>query len=304
MTAPLAYFNGAWIPSQELFVSIDDLGFLLGATVVERMRTFAGEVFRADDHLRRLNRSLEIVGWNAQVLCGQVAAAIDGIVRRNASLFQEGDDWTVVVFITPGKTPEAAQPTVCVHGHPLPFHQWSQQYQTGAEGVITDVRQAPGNCWPAELKCRSRMHYYLADRQAEATVPGGRAILLDQAGKVGEASTANVVAFFEDRGLVTPRLTQVLPGISQQVLFELAASLGIPHTEADLLPEQLATADEIFLTSTSSCLLPIVRLDRRPVGTGAPGPVFQQLLAAWSKLAGVDIAGQAVRFASRSAVPG
>ena len=300
MTAPLAYLNGVWIDSQKLSVPVDDLGFLLGATVVERMRTFAGQVFRADAHLRRLQQSLKIVGWNAPELCQQVSTAIDELIHRNAPLFQQGDDWTVVVFITPGKTPAATRPTVCVHGQPLPFHQWAQQFRTGLAAVVTDVRQVPGNCWPAELKCRSRMHYYLADRQAEATTPGARAILLDQSGHVGEASTANVAAFFADRGLVTPRLAHVLPGISRQVLFELATSLGIAHTEDDLLPEQLAAADEIFLTSTSSCLLPVVQLNGQPVGTGAPGPIFQRLLAAWSELVGVDIEAQAVRLARRS----
>ncbi|MCH2114392.1 MAG: aminotransferase class IV, partial [Pirellulales bacterium] len=144
-----------------------------------------------------------------------------------------------------------------------------------------------------------RMHYYLAEREAEAAWPGSRAILLDQDGHIGEGSTANVVAFFAERGLVTPRRTKVLPGVSQQALFELAAPLGIAQSEADLLPAELARADEIFFTSTSSCLLPVTQLDRRPVGTGKPGKVFRQLLTAWSRQVGVDIADQARQFADR-----
>ncbi|MCA9235446.1 MAG: aminotransferase class IV, partial [Planctomycetales bacterium] len=149
-------------------------------------------------------------------------------------------------------------------------------------------------------KCRSRMHYYLADCEAARRQPGARALLLDQRGFIGEASTANVVAYDADRGLVTPKLDGVLPGISQQVLFELADQLEIPRREADLAPAELAVADEAFLTSTSICMQPLTTLDGRPLGSGQPGPIYQQLLAAWSTLVGVDIAAQARAFAVRN----
>ncbi len=295
MKETAAYLNGHWGPTSELCLPVDDLGFLMGTTVVERMRTFSGNLFRLEDHLQRLRRSLEIVGWNYETIGQQVATACGSFVERNPSLTDAGEDCSVVVFVTPGKTPDSAQPTVCVYGHPLPFSSWAHQYASGVEAVIVDICQVPSECWPTELKCRSRMHYYLADRQAEARASGAKAILLDQEGYVGEGSTANLVAYDAKRGLVTPRRTKVLPGVSQQVLFELADSLGIPHTEDDLLPEQLAAADEAFLTSTSICLLPIVRLNGKPLAQEAPGPIFHKLLAAWSKLVGVDIAEQAKR---------
>ena len=298
MTETLAYLNDRWVPCTALSLPIDDLGFLLGATVVERMRTFSGSIFRLDDHLHRLRRSLEIVGWDTETICQQVAEACSGFLRHNPALAQDGDDCYLVVFVTPGQTADASNPTVCIYGHPLPFHSWAKQYTSGVEAAIVDIRQVPAECWPAELKCRSRMHYYLADQQAHARSPGAKAVLLDQDGYVGEGTTANIVAYYQDRGLVTPPRSKVLPGVSQQVLFELADALQVPHSEADLLPEQLAAADEAFLTSTSSCLLPIVRVDGQPLGTGKPGPMAQRLLHAWSELVGVDIAAQAGRFAA------
>ncbi len=299
MTTASAYLNGKWIPSQDLSLPIDDLGFIWGATVVERLRTFQGKLFRPDEHFRRLHRSLTIVGWDADTICSQVSEACNAFLERNASLFLEGDDWNVVVFITPGKTLDARQPTVCVHGQPLPFQNWAHQYQAGVCCSIVDVRQISANCWPAELKCRSRMHYFLAEQQARKTVPDSQAILLDQDGHIGESSTANVVAYYQDRGLVTPRRDKVLPGVSQQVLFEIADSLDLPHIEDDLTPTQLAQADEIFLTSTSICLLPVVKLDERNVSNGKPGPIYEQLLSAWSKLVGTNIPAQAQTFAQR-----
>jgi branched-subunit amino acid aminotransferase/4-amino-4-deoxychorismate lyase len=299
MNVGQAYLNGEWVDARELALPIGDLGFVLGAALVERLRTFGGKPFRAEQHLERLRHSLRIMHWNAAELTSEVAAALDEFVIRNVPLIEPGDDWTVTVFLTPGDTSGAARPTVCVHGGPLPFEDWARRYETGVDICVTDIRQVPANCWPPELKCRSRMHYYLADQEADHKCPGARAVLLDQRGFVGEASTANIVAYYKHRGLVTPKLEGVLHGISQQVLFELADELRIPHSEADILPDELVAADEVFTTSTSICIQPVVQQDGRPIGNGRPGPVYRRLLAAWSQAVGVDIARQAREIASR-----
>jgi branched-subunit amino acid aminotransferase/4-amino-4-deoxychorismate lyase len=247
----------------------------------------------------RLRRSLDIVGWDAAKLTAEAEQVIRDFPNRNAAYMAPGDDWSLVALLTPGRTPDAAAPTVCIHGFPLPFAAWAKKFESGVALRIANVRQVPGNCWPPEMKCRSRMHYYLADREAAGVEADSRALLLDQDGYVGEASSANVVCYFRDRGLVTPMLSKVLPGISQEVLFELAGELGVARSEGDLLPGQLMAADEVFLTSTSVCLLPVVRVDGRAVGTGQPGPMFQKVLAAWSRRVGIDIAGQARKFADR-----
>jgi branched-subunit amino acid aminotransferase/4-amino-4-deoxychorismate lyase len=187
-----------------------------------------------------------------------------------------------------------------VHGLPLPFKNWAHQFAEGVSVCVSDIRQTPPNCWPPELKCRSRMHYYLADQQAGRQAPGARAVLLDQEGFVGEASTANLVIYIEGAGIVSPRMEKVLPGVSVSVVRELAAELGIAYTEQDITPDELRAADEVWLSSTSVCLLPGVRCDAQPIGDGQPGPVYRQVLQAWGALVGVDIAAQAVRQASRS----
>ena len=272
----------------------------MGVTVVERLRTFGGQMFCVEKHLERMRRSLEIVGWNADQLCAELSTVLAEFTERNSSLIDEDDDWSIAAFVTPGSSLTAQKPTVCVHGNPLPFHGWAHQFDEGLNAIIVEVRELPANVWPPQLKCRSRMHYYLADQQARQKQPGARAILLDQDGFVCQGSTANVVAYFADRGLVTPRRTNVLPGVTQEVLYEVAESLGIACSEADLTPEQFAAASEIYFVSTSICLLPVIRLDGKAVGTGQPGPIFQQLLAAWSEQIGIDIAGQAMTFRDRS----
>jgi len=300
MAITWAYLNGRWIPDAELSIGVDDFGFLLGATVTERLRTFRGQAFRLDEHLRRLRHSLEIVGLPADEISAQIGDAIKEFVERNRSQLPSDDDWSISAFATPG-TSAAGPPTVCVHGYPLPFARWASQFEDGMRVAVSDVRQIPPQSLPPELKCRSRMHYYLADRRAAAAQPGARAILLDEDGFVAEATTANVLIWREGEGLVSPPSRHILFGVSLGVIQELAAKLGVPFVKRTLSIEELQTADEAMLTSTSVCLLPVTECDGRPIGAGRPGPIYRRLLAAWSELVGVDIAGQARRVAARRA---
>jgi branched-subunit amino acid aminotransferase/4-amino-4-deoxychorismate lyase len=280
-------------------LAVDDIGFTLGAAVTERLRTFRAKVFRLDEHIARLKRSLEIIGADSASIAAEIAQVIPEFVGHNQALIDPEDDWAVAAFVTPGVV-GSGKPTICVYGFPLPFQQWATKFETGVSVVISQHRQVPTNCWPAELKCRSRMHYYLADLEAAKRRPGTRAIVLDQDGYIAEATTANVIAFREGEGLISPPLEHILFGVSLGVVKELAAELGIQFTMRQLSVDELLAADEAMLASTSICVLPIVECETQPIGTGRPGPVFQRLLTAWGKLIGVDIAAQARRFAIRS----
>jgi branched-chain amino acid aminotransferase len=297
MTEPIAYLNGQLLPLSQVSVAINDLGFLQGVTVAEQLRTFGGRLFRLDAHLARLRRSLEIVGVDPGVSLDELGRLAHEIAARNHALLADGDDLGLAMFVTPGA---GSGPTVCIHTRPITFHLWAEKYAVGESVAISTVRQIPEDCWPAELKCRSRMHYFLADREVARRFPGSRAILLHHDGTVCEATTANVLAYFPDNGLVSPPMDRVLPGISVAVAAELARELGIPFSERELRPEQLAAATELLLTSTSPCALPITKLDGKPVGTGRPGEVHRRLVAAWGKLVGVDIAAQAMAFRNRA----
>jgi branched-subunit amino acid aminotransferase/4-amino-4-deoxychorismate lyase len=295
-----AYWNGQWVRASELHIAVDDLGFLLGATVTERLRTFRGQVFRLAEHLGRLRRSLQIVGLDADAITTQIAGAIAEFLPRNQGATTPDDDWSIIAFATPGVS-GSGRPTVCVHGHPLQFRLWADQYEVGVRVVISDVRQVPPTCWPPELKCRSRMHFYLADREAAARQPGARAILLDEDGFVAEASTANVLVYRDGEGLVSPPREKILSGVSLGVVEELSAQLDVPFGTRALTIDELKSADEALLTSTSVCLLPIVACDGEPIGDGKPGAMYRRLLDAWSNLVGLDIAAQARRHTTRIA---
>jgi branched-chain amino acid aminotransferase len=296
MIEPWAYLNGSWIPREQLAIDVEDAGFLLGTTVTEKLRTFGGKVFRLEQHLSRMRQSLGIVGLDAESISRSLAKAIPDFVSRNNGLIPADSDWSITAFATPGR-PDRGVPTVCVHGGPLDFHRWVQQYEHGLSVVVSNIRQVPDSCWPSALKCRSRMHYYLADREAARRKVGARAILLDQEGGVAEATSANVLVYRPQEGLSSPPDEHILVGISLGVVHELAGKLGIPFMRRRIAVDELQLADEVMLASTSVCLLPVVECDGKPVGDGMAGPLFKRLLTAWGDMLGVDIIEQAQRGA-------
>ena len=312
MLEPLAYLNGRFTAASQASIPVTDGGFVQGVTVSEQIRTFRGRLFRLAQHLQRLQRSLEIVGVQPGVSMDQLSEAAGKLAANNHSLLAAGDDLGMALFVTPGTYPTfdadgRSDPVVCLHTYALPFHLWADKYERGQSLVVTDVQQVPAVCWPTQLKCRSRMHYYSADRKAQLAEPGSRALLLDQKGRVTETSTANIIAYYESSGLVSPPRKDILPGISLAVLAELAETLGVPFSYRELKPDDLAAAEEVMLTSTSHCVLPVVSISGRPVGRGGgrgvPGPTFRRLLASWSELVGVDIRAQAQGFARRRPQP-
>ncbi len=305
MPAPIAFLNGQFVAADQMKVSVVDVGFVQGVTVAEQIRTFGGRLFRLDQHLARLQRSLDIVGVDPGMTADELRTTAIELAAKNHAILTTGDDLGLSIFVTPGPyatyNPQGtAGPTIGMHTYPVPFSLWADKYEQGQHLVTAGTRQVSPLNWPPELKCRSRMHYYLADREARSADPLARAVLLDLEGYVSEASTANILAYYLESGVVSPPKDTILPGFSLATLHELADVLEIPFRYERLTPDDLARADEILLCSTSPCILPVVRLDGKTIGKGEPGSIFRRLLAAWNELVGVDIAAQARRFAKRT----
>jgi branched-chain amino acid aminotransferase len=305
MNESFAYLNGRWISASEAAVPVGDAGFVLGVTVAEQLRTFAGKIFRLEGHLERLAHSLEIVGVDPGMGIEELGRIGEELVARNHPLLPPGGDLGLSMVITPGgypvyTPPGPKRPTVCLHTYPLPFHRWAEKYRTGQALATTGIEQVSERCWPASLKCRSRMHYYLADRAAAAVDPQARALLLDSRGYVTEASSANIVIYREGEGLLSPPWSKVLHGITMMTTLELAERLKIPSSQRELTIDDVASADEAMLTSTTISILPVTRLNGRPIGSGGPGAIYRRLLAAWSELVGMDIVAQAEEQAERA----
>lgn len=295
----LAFLNGEYVPATEAILPVTDWGFVQGVTVAEQLRTFGGKVFRLEEHLQRLRRSLAYMGCCDAPYTADLEGIIPRVVEHNYALLDDlADDLGVTVFVTPGTYPtylgegEVNQMTVCVHTYELPFHRWGDAYDVGKPLASVKIRQVPDNCWPHDLKGRSRMHYHLASLEATKASPGATALLLDQDGYVCETPTANVIAVMDGQ-LVSPELEKILPGISLGYVWELADAIGLPKSRRPLIVAELAAAEEVMLASTPFCLLPVSSIDGRPLTT--PGPTYIKMLDYWSRQVSLDIAGQARR---------
>jgi len=304
MDNPVAFKNGEFVPERDLTIPVYDAGFMQGVTVSEQMRTFSGKLFRLDQHLIRLQHSLTVVGLADQVRIEDLSTWAVEIVKRNHALLDPGDDLGLSLFVTPGPyaamaPADAKGPTIGMHTFPIPFRQWVGLYEHGQPLEVTDVQQVPSACWPTELKCRSRMHYYLADLRARQKDAAARALLLDATGHVNEASTANVVIYRRDEGLVSPPREKILPGVSVAMLQAIAAEETIPFIHREVTVDDVLSADEVMLSSTSPCLLPVCSLNGQKIGLACPGPVFTTAIQRWSDHVGVSIIQQARRFADR-----
>lgn len=300
MPEPLCYLNGRISPISQANLSIFDLGIVMGASITEMARTFRHECFRLKDHVERLFRSLKHVGFEIDLSRETLTDLALEMVEHNARLIPERHDLGVVLFITAGTSLTYTgiagmamhrKPTVCVHTFPLPFELWAPKFDGGQHVVTPSIRHLPPECLDPKIKSRSRMHWYLADEQARLVDPQAIALLLDRQDNVTETGTAN---FFivQDRTVVTPTGRNALAGISQAVVAQLADDLGLRFEQRDIQTYDVVNADEAFTSSTPYCMLPVTRINQKPIGSGSPGPVYGEMLRAWSELVGLDISEQ------------
>jgi branched-chain amino acid aminotransferase len=307
MTEPIVYLNGRMVPASEAHLAIYDAGVVQGATVAEQTRTFRHRPFRLDDHLDRLFRGLGYARIDIGLSREELARISEEVLAHNARLVDADADLGLIQFVTAGEyatyaglsgQPVRTGPTVCVHTYPLPFELWAGKMQTGAHLVTPSVRQVPPQCWSPQLKCRSRMHYHLAEREARLVDPEAYALLLDLDGNITETNAANFLMV--ERGtIVSPPAEKTLPGISRATVIELAGRLGIPFVERDIPVFRAVSADEAFLSSTPYCLMPVTKINGVLVGDGKPGPVFRCLLEAWGREVELDIKQQVMSGAER-----
>jgi branched-subunit amino acid aminotransferase/4-amino-4-deoxychorismate lyase len=280
---------------------------VLGATVAEQTRTFRHQPWRLDQHLERLFRSLNYSGITIPQRLDELHSISLKLIANNSPLIHAEDDLGLIQFVTAGEYAGYARgldrtvrssPTMCVHTFVLPFELWAAKLPQGVHLITPSVRQVPNECVSSQIKCRSRMHYFLAEQQARQVDPEASALLLDLDGHITETNAANFL-MVECGQILSPPAAKVLPGISRAFVIELAGRLGIGYSERDLVVDDVLKADEAFLTSTPWCLFPVTRLNGRQIGDGKPGPVFRLLQQAWNAEVGIDIEAQIVAGATR-----
>ncbi len=302
----LVYLNGALVPEEDAKVSIFDIGFMYSAVFMEALRTFKHKLFRLEDHLERLERSLRYAGVQSLITSREMGEVVQRVLEANISQFEESDDCWVCAEVTPGlgfpqplmKGPVNKKPTVIAYVSPLPYDEYASCYTKGKGAVISTVRNVPASVVDPRAKTRFRLHYFMAKLGAVALDPDAFALLLDTDGYVSEGTGANIFIVANGQ-LLTPAARNILEGISRRTVIELAHELQIPVSERDLTPYDIYSADEGFWTTSSFCLLPLSRVNHRPIGNRVPGPITEKILNAWSAKVGVDIVAQAMKYAHR-----
>jgi branched-subunit amino acid aminotransferase/4-amino-4-deoxychorismate lyase len=300
MPEPLAYLNGRISPVSQTNLSIFDMGVVMGASITEMARTFRHECFRLHEHVERLFRSLKHVGFEMDLTRGALADLVLELIEHNSRLIPPHHDLGVSMFVTAGTSlvytgfegmATHRKATVCVHTFPLPFELWADKYVTGQHVVTPSIRHLPPECLDPKIKARSRMHWYLADEQARLVDPKAVALLLDRQDNVTETGTANFFIVRSGR-IITPTTRNTLQGISQQVVAEAADRLDVRLEQRDFQVYDVVNAEEAFTSSTPYCILPVTRINQKPIGDAQVGPVFSALLTIWNQIAGLNIVEQ------------
>jgi len=269
----IAFVNDVFMPLSEARVSVEDRGFQFGDGIYELLRVYAGVPFHLTEHLGRLEQSARAIGIPVPYSRDRWAAVIAEAVSRSG--FQEAK---VYIQVTRGVAPRdhvpagALTPTVVVTVRAM-APPAAELYARGADVVtVSDIRWARCN-----IKSIGLLANVLAKQQARDA--GAVEALFVRDGYVLEGATSNVI-IIKSRCLITPpEGPLLLSGVTRKVVLGLAQEAGVAVKEQPVAEDELYGADEIVLTGTTIEVLPIARVNGRPVGSGAPGPVARLLMA-------------------------
>ncbi|MBE7526632.1 MAG: D-amino acid aminotransferase [Nitrosomonas sp.] len=268
----MIYLNGKFLPMEQATVPVLDRGFIFGDGVYEVIPVYSRKPFRLSEHLSRLQHSLDGIRLQNPHTEAEWADLIERIIELN-----EGEDQYLYLHITRGVAkrdhafPRAATPTVFMMSNPL-LTPPGELLVSGVPAITArDNRWGRCDIKAISLLPNILLRQLAVDEQATETI-----LLRD--GLLTEGAASNIFVVKDNLLLTPPKDHRILPGITYDVVLELAKAHGVPHAVRDVSESELRTAQEIMLTSSTKEVLPITRLDGQPVGNnGAPGPVFHQL---------------------------
>jgi branched-subunit amino acid aminotransferase/4-amino-4-deoxychorismate lyase len=272
MENPQVYLNGCILPLADAAISPLDIGLLRGYAVFDLLRTVGGRPFLLAEHLRRLRASAEQLGLTVPATDDEIAAIIDRLLELNGH-----EEATVRLVLTGGVSPDGmsfdvATPTFLILTHEL--HELAPKvFELGgallAEQHVRELPEAKTTNYLTMLRNRPRL--------AEA---GALDLLYHDGERVFEAASASV--YFVRDGRIHVPADSVLWGTVGSLVLELASD-NYEIVTGDIALADAIAADEVFLTSTTRGVVPIVRIDEQIVGDGVPGPVTRDLMALWNE---------------------
>jgi D-alanine transaminase len=267
----MIYLNGDFMPIEEARIPVLDRGFIFGDGVYEVIPVYSRKPFRLAEHLRRLQHSLDGIRLRNPHTIGEWTHLFERIIAGN-----ESNDQSLYLHITRGVArrdhafPKGVSPTVFIMSNPLitPPAEW---LKTGVAAIT-----ATDNRWlRCDIKAISLLPNVLL-RQLAVDADAVETILLRD-GFVAEGAASNIFVVKDEVLLAPPKNHLMLPGITYDVILELAAARKIPHEVREVSGHEVRGADELLLTSSTKEILPITLLDGKPVGKGRPGALFAVL---------------------------
>jgi branched-chain amino acid aminotransferase len=287
--AAMVNVNGRISNEREAVISVFDHGFLYGEGIYETLRTYNGRPFLYERHVRRLRNSAAMMSLDIpftdvqlgdQIRDTSAATSLDGLEAYIRVLVTRGvGELTYDIKATP--TPSVV---IIVKPLPEPPEEW---YEDGVRVALVDVvRNHPASVNPM-IKSNNLLNQALAGQEAirRGAFEG---VMRNYRGELTECTTANLFVVKNGAALTPPLESGLLPGITREFLFEVGRDEGVPVREQVLRDDDLFSADEAFLTSTTREAVPIVKVDDRTIGTGRPGPVTKKLLKGFRDRARAD----------------
>ena len=271
--------NGRITSGRDASISVFDHGFLYGEGIYETMRTYHGLPFLYERHMRRLRNSARMIALDVPFTDADLSAQIGETI---AAARLDGAEAYIRVLVTRGigdltYDPQATPtPSVVIIVKPQ-VDPPPEAYERGVRVVIVDVvRNHPETVNPM-IKSNNLLNCALAAQEAfrKGAFEG---VMRNYRGELTECTTSNLFIVTGGAALTPPLASGLLPGITREFLFEIGRDVGVEVREQVLRDNDLFSADEAFLTSTTREAVPIVTVDDRPIGSGRPGPVTRKLL--------------------------
>ncbi len=268
-----AYLNGTFLPLDQAQVSVMDRGFLFGDGIYEVIPVYNGKLFRLAQHLRRLQNSLDGVRIGNPLSDTEWTAVLTELVARNADSEQ-----AVYLQVTRGAAarrdhafPADTHPTVFAMSTPAPAVS-NIASEAGIKAItLPDIR------WQqCDIKAITLLPNVLLRQQA-VDAETAEAILIRN-GYATEGAASNIFIVHNGVLVTPPKGPSLLPGITRDLVLELAAANGIPFREAGITEQTLGQAEEIWVTSSTREISPVTHLNDRIVANGLPGPLWQRMI--------------------------
>jgi branched-chain amino acid aminotransferase len=285
------YVNGELVPRNRARVSVFDHGLLYGDGVFEGIRAYDGVVFRLKEHIQRLYDSANYIKLGIPLSKEQMTQAVLDTLRKNGL-----SDGYIRLVVTRGvgdlgvSPVSCKRPSIIIITESVPPAYGNPITSSGISAIISSIRRDPVDATSHEVKSLNYLNSVLARMEAiEAHVSD--AIMLDTRGFVSEATAENVF-IVKGSQIATPATSSaILHGVTRQRVIELGQQLGFTVVEKDITPFELLNSEEVFLTGTLAEIVPVVRINGRPIGEGKPGKVTIQIFSQFAKIRGLPDEG-------------